>query len=421
MGRTTKAVSAHIKDATTSLLRWTGLLGAVGGLLGAGGLFGIDRMAANVASQRTSTRGRGVSIGEQSAFRNFERYGIDSSFLDTVNDLKSDPTKSWSLATLGVDSNGSNGDTAIALLKAMRQRAKSTPDSQLGLLDKQTGLSMGSNTWRTLHDSSDKEFNSTLAAFARDKKSLGVNDSTAEAWQNFTRQMQRAGQPLENIFVNKLVKLEPSLERLSSAFVALVGTVMGSQGVKDGIDGLAHWLDELGKQIETGKFQESVRTFIDGVGGLADTIKKLSHPLTAFVGTDDPVGLREGRGLARTLGGEPDPGAQSREAIKEWFKGAWNYATENSSGTRDAKLGLHEGTISKLIGQPDLGLPGYDALADKVYNDLYARELAARRNDSPNSRAEALQGYAAANHITIAIHNAPGNDISVTSNQIVAH
>src|ERR1700719_1657048 len=46
MSRSTKDVSKNIGSATTSLLRWTGVLGGVSGLLGAGGLFGIDRMAA---------------------------------------------------------------------------------------------------------------------------------------------------------------------------------------------------------------------------------------------------------------------------------------------------------------------------------------------------------------------------------------
>ena len=74
MQRSTKDVAKNIAGATTSLLRWTGILGAVSGLFGVGGLYGIDRMAASASGQRQSAMGRGLSVGEQSAFAtNFAR------------------------------------------------------------------------------------------------------------------------------------------------------------------------------------------------------------------------------------------------------------------------------------------------------------------------------------------------------------
>jgi len=429
MARTTKSVSSNIKDATTSLLRWTGLLGAVGGLLGAGGLFGIDRMAASVSSQRTSARSRGVSIGEQSAFKNFERYGVDSSFLDTVNDIKSDPSKSWSLGTLGVDNNGSTEETAVSLLKAMRQRAKTTPNSQLGLLDRQTGLSMGAGFWKSIGSGTDEEFNKTLAANQADIKRMGVGDKTAEAWQDFTRQMQRAGQQIENVFVNGLVNLSGPLSNLSSAFVGLVGTVMNSKGLKDGIGQLANWIDEFADEIKTGKFQESVRTFVDGIGELADSIKKwTNHPGQAisdqFTGAAktaiDAVRFRGTKyeGMDPLMFGGGGPAVTQGVDWSEWTDPIKRLFAPKS---QDAQLGLPDGTIAKLIGMPDLGLPGYQDRANSVFNELNNNEIAAARNDSPNKRADALQQYGSAHGITITINNAPGNDISVTTNQVVAH
>jgi hypothetical protein len=52
------------QSSTQSLMKWTKRTAGFSGLLGAGGLFGIDRMAASAAGQRTSAAGLGVSYGE---------------------------------------------------------------------------------------------------------------------------------------------------------------------------------------------------------------------------------------------------------------------------------------------------------------------------------------------------------------------
>src|SRR6185312_3547083 len=68
IAHSTKAVASNIWNATTSLLKWTGVLSAVSGLVGVGGLFGINRMAAGVSSQRRTSMGLGMSPGEMQAF-----------------------------------------------------------------------------------------------------------------------------------------------------------------------------------------------------------------------------------------------------------------------------------------------------------------------------------------------------------------
>jgi hypothetical protein len=52
MSRTTKTVAGNITSATLQLAKWSGIVGVVGGLVGAGGLFGIERLAQGVASRR---------------------------------------------------------------------------------------------------------------------------------------------------------------------------------------------------------------------------------------------------------------------------------------------------------------------------------------------------------------------------------
>ena len=52
MARDTKDVAKNILNATASLLKWTALTSVFSGLVGAGGLFGIDRLAISAGSAR---------------------------------------------------------------------------------------------------------------------------------------------------------------------------------------------------------------------------------------------------------------------------------------------------------------------------------------------------------------------------------
>jgi hypothetical protein len=403
MQRSTKDVAKNITGATTALLRWTGILSAVSGLFGAGGLYGIDRMAASASSQRQSAMGRGLSIGAQSAFNtNFARIfgGNADPFLSNVNEMMSDPRKSWSLATLGVNNNGKTEDVAVNLLRAMRQRARGTDDRNLGMLDTQTGVGAGTQVWRTLHDMKDAEFSQLLASNQRDVKGLGVGDSTAKAWQDFTTQMSRAGQQIENVFTNGLVKLAGPLKDLSGAFVTLVGTIMGSQGMKDGINTLAGWIKEFAQDIESGDFQNKVRGFIDGVGMLADSIK---HPADALMASAPrPLkALYDWQRFKGTIYEGVDENIFGGPAFvpnggKKWFGGAARYVPK-----QDSPIGFPDGTVTRFAGtDPEIfggGDAGYDKRRDAIARQLEALKFKYRKwtdTDEAPAVAKAMAAYA---------------------------
>jgi hypothetical protein len=177
----------------------------------------------------------------------------------------------------------------VALLKAMRSRAQ-TSNGQYGLLDQQTGLSVGSNVWRSLATMGEKEFQGHVSAYQADRNQLNIGDKTAEGWANFNRAMQRAGETLERTFVNGLTKLEGPLTKLSGAFNNLVATILGSKGVQQGIGKLGEWIDEFAGTIKDGSFQQSVLDFIAGVADMAETLKAWAHPIdTAGSKLSNPV------------------------------------------------------------------------------------------------------------------------------------
>src|SRR6266576_559118 len=82
LGTQGKLFAANIVRSTQSLLKWTKLTSLFAGIVGAGGLFGINRMATSVAGQRTSATGLGISYTEQASFlTNFRALGNPEAIL----------------------------------------------------------------------------------------------------------------------------------------------------------------------------------------------------------------------------------------------------------------------------------------------------------------------------------------------------
>jgi hypothetical protein len=263
MSKSTKSVASNIAGATRNLLQWTGILSTVGGLLGG---IGISSLADRV--------------GEQKAFQlNFGRLVDPDSFLGMISDMQTDPSKSGGFYSLGVDPNGSTSAVAVNMLKAMRALAKSTDTQYLGLLDQQYGLSASTEDWRRLKTGSDAEFNQQVDAYGRDKGGLGISDSTARKWVDFTNQMERAGNQIFNTFVVGMLPLRRPLMDLSSAFAHTVEVFLRSDLVKEGIAKLGKWLEELATNIESKKFQESLQQLFSDGGWLGTSVHAIATQL----------------------------------------------------------------------------------------------------------------------------------------------
>jgi hypothetical protein len=387
MSKNTKDVAKNIAGATTSLLRWTGILGAVSGLFGAGGLYGINRMAASASSQRQSAMGRGLSVGELSAFNtDFGRIfgGNADPFLSNVNEMMSDPRKSWGL--MGVNNNGKTEDVAVNLLLRMRQRARSTDDRNLGMLDTQTGVGAGTQVWRTLHDMSDKEFNAQIAKNRADVARLNVPDPTLKAWQDFTDQMHRAGQQLENVFIKGLVKLSGPLGDLSQAAVKTMTTLMSKDGIiEQGIGHLAKWIEGLAKSMSSNDFQNALAKFTGSITDLSDLIHHVAHPFESVGSSvaDKALALKEW--LQPTRGGVTSSiGAYNRYLGRKDF--AYGFPAGLLEAMKKAESGSSlypaiskKGAIGTFQFMPDTakqyGFDPFDPVASANHAPDYIRDL----------------------------------------------
>ena len=102
MAKSTAALAKNIKAVTLDLLRWGSLTSVFSGLLGAGGLFGLDRLAQAAGNSRRESQGLGVSPGELQAARiNYQKLVDVDSMLTKINEAKQDGTKRYAIAAAG--------------------------------------------------------------------------------------------------------------------------------------------------------------------------------------------------------------------------------------------------------------------------------------------------------------------------------
>jgi hypothetical protein len=285
IGRETAGVAGNIRDITRSLLKWTAITGLISGLAGAGGLFGIDRLALGVSAGRRSSLGLGLGYGEQAAFGNFSRLIDPSSFLSGVAGAKLDITKRVGLIGAGLTPSEIGGDTAqtgVALLQHLKQIADTTNPALYAqvIQSRQLGQFASPEDLQRLHNTSPEEFKQLITQYTQRKgQGAGGFDlppAVQKAWQDLTTQLSNAGKSIETTFVRGLTPLAEPISRLSGAFERVVAAFV----VKGGP--LEKWIGDVGAGLErfagyvgTEDFAAKVGSFVTGIGNMAAAIGRV--------------------------------------------------------------------------------------------------------------------------------------------------
>lgn len=292
IARNTKTTAANIKDATVSLLKWTSLTGVVSGLLGVGGLFGINRVAADVAGGRRSSLGLGLSYGQNRSFStNFGRLVDGGSFLGAVADARGDVTKRVGFYGAGLSERQLQGDTAsigVELLRSLKKIADQTDPKLYAqvIQARQLGQFVTTEDLRRLAATSGGEFEQLVGNYRRNQGTLDLTERTQKAWQDLSTQMTRAGNQIENTFVKGLLPLVPGLERLSEGVEKTIRVFLGSDTVKKWMTEAGQGLETLAKYIATPEFEKNVRDVAIGIGKLGSAIARF---LSWFGGGSEPA------------------------------------------------------------------------------------------------------------------------------------
>lgn len=448
MQRTTTGVATNIRDITTSLMQWGKVTGIIGGLLGAGGLFGVSRLAQDVAGGRRAAMGSGASYGEQKAFQtNFDRFGDSGSILSGVNaSLAGDRSLLYGAGLQDKDLTGGTAQVGARLIQSLKKLADETPDNLIGFVHQgrrvgELGFSL--EDFQRLKRSEPGEVASQIGKFSRDARGLDVNKDTQRVYADLAEQLGRAGQQIENVFVRGLKPLAPGISKLSESVVKAVDDLTKAIP-PDAMENIGKGIEEFGKYLGSEEFRTNVKAFAGGIKWVADKIIDLGiwagtksggvavgtasaigstifNPAAAYgpsaPGTRDMYGgliVKPGAGsinpglgaLARTLS-EKVPGINRLTAANDDFhKGRKSAHNEDRAFDLTIKDPSKSAEVADLI-RKELARQG---IAGRVIDEY--------RNPSPGSTGGHLH-VQTERKLDVTISNTPGSSIVVQTRQLV--
>lgn len=276
--RKTKGVAKHLRDAVSSVVKWSTISSLATGLLGAGSLWGIERLASNAGAARRSSMGLGITSGEEQSFGiNFQRLFDPNSVLANVQSARNDPSKYAVFSNLGL--NPMSGASNAELANQMTLRAKSVYDQGGMPMARAMGLDQiySEQDLVRLHKMTVQEITDLQAKHAQDQKTLTVNDKLLERWQDLTRSLSISGQKLENVFIRDLGRLAEPIARLSDAFSEAVDKVMRSENLEKWIDDLARGIESLATWLSGPGPENTFKWFMRKLDELATALGNVSN------------------------------------------------------------------------------------------------------------------------------------------------
>ncbi|MBC5086241.1 lytic transglycosylase domain-containing protein [Klebsiella quasipneumoniae] len=285
-----KELAGHIKESTASLLSWGGIVGIFTGVLGVGGLFGINRLAATTGAQRFTSLGLGTSIGalDSTAINYQKALGNPAGTLGAIRDSQMDLSKRWTFQAMGI--NNPDQDPAKLLPQMIRNARDIFVKSGSTL---QGANAYGLTNFFTLDDlnrfknMSDEEITAMEKRAQQDARMLQITDQQARQWQDFNVQLDYSSQSIRNTFVRGLGPLTPQLSKLSDALAGAIDTVLKSPELGKWIDALAGGIERFGNYLASPAFTSDVESFMSGVKKLALTIMDVIGLFTGEISISD--------------------------------------------------------------------------------------------------------------------------------------
>lgn len=267
-------ISRHIASATLDLFKWSTIFTGISGLLGAGGLFGLNRLAQASAGGLRTARGLGVTTAEAQAFSiNYQRAVDPGSVLGNVAEAQAQHA-TWEFNALGIG-NYQNRDPAQLAQDVFEHARRIYMQSDRS---EEYAKAHGLLRFMTMEDlrrsgaMSDEEVAGMRRGTAADTQRFQMNASVGVGWQNFINQMERAGTVLENSFIKVLIGLESPLEKFSAELAKVVEKMEPK---------MAEWIGKLGSALEvfadylgTDKFERDVKSFAAGVAAMASALAR---------------------------------------------------------------------------------------------------------------------------------------------------
>lgn len=299
MVKSTAALAVNLKNATMQLMKWGSIAGLFSGLLGAGGLFGISRLAESVSGGQTASRKTGDTYGQGKASgiaygQLFGGEGAVQSMLEKIayaqKNFGRDAGGTEIMTKAGISPAEYQSKTAADLLPIILRNLQSA----LQLQPKGSEMAYAESTGMTNLASSDvliqlinmqvKETAVLSQLYEEQKKKLDLDNESQNKWTALNRALSAAGELMENTFIKALTPLTPALTKLSEAVSDAVKTLLGSDTLGSWIDAVAVKLKEFATYLSSPQFKSDIAAFLTSLDKLAGSIMSIVNKLDNWFG-----------------------------------------------------------------------------------------------------------------------------------------
>ena len=327
-----KKFLAHIKGASLSLLKWTGLTSIFASILGAGGLFGISRMAAGVAATRQNASGLGISYGEQRAFStSFGRLGNTDAMLSGFHRaLTGSNERSALMAVMGPgaerrlagkDAAGTFGESLPDIQRVLRRFSPQMIQQAVEAYHLDV-LGIDPQTARLIRDMSPGELKELVDSQKNLAEKLELTPDEQRGYRNFMDQLDRAEMEVGTHFARGLVRLAPTVEKFATAAEELVDAFIKNGYLQEGIELVRKGIVWLSDQLNKG----AVSRWAKEIGSAGESLDKLTSLVSGvskigdFLNGVNTVTTNIGKFLGHKVGADRVGGAvrSGIDAIKEY-------------------------------------------------------------------------------------------------------
>jgi hypothetical protein len=289
LGRTIKDAAGHIVGMTRSLLSWGTLTGVLSGLLGAGGLFGISRLAQAAQGYRRSSLGLGATVGEQRAFTlSYGRMVNAGSVLGGVSEALSDPSKRGTLYPFIKEpelKGKDTGEVAVLLMQRMKEMLDKTDPSMIGAVH--GSMNMGQfitpEEARAMRATPKAETDAYAKQYEALIKTLDLTKQQQKVWSDLATQLKISGEQIETLFVRKLTGWAPQLSSISDSLKSMFETMLNSKVLEGWIKDVEGALKTLAQYMKTDAFKTDVENFMNKVGEFVKGVGEMILAMGRFV------------------------------------------------------------------------------------------------------------------------------------------
>lgn len=276
IAKRTGTAAGQIKEATTALLKWSGIVSIVGGLAGAGGIVGMDALGGHVAGSRTGAMRAGTTVGGREAFNiNFGRFGDTEGVLGRIANIQNSADHT-ALRNLGISDdqirNMDPADLAALAFAKLREKTQGVNKNYLGdwLSSNRVGEVFDLGQALQARSTSAGEMQDVQSHYRKDRPRLEMTPQAQLGWTKFVLQLDVSGGILKRVFAENLSRLTGGLGKLSESFAKLLESLLKKGGpVEHWLTSLNDWLLKLANHIGSPAFERDLKNLWEGIKTLA--------------------------------------------------------------------------------------------------------------------------------------------------------